>query len=68
MILFIIFILILLVQEFDYIKNKANNDNKLKIVYIVLAIIALATGLFYFINNDQHSLSYYIFKLLNIHY
>lgn len=69
MIYFFIFILMLSIYEL-YTIAKSNDSNKtvLIVVYIFLTIFVLAIGIYYYLYQFGNSLTYYIFKLFNIHY
>lgn len=69
MIFFFIFILMLSIYEIHYIVKNANNDKKtLIIIYSFMTIMTLLLGIYYYSNRFGNSISYYMFKLLNINY
>jgi|GEM_PF-2299177 len=64
-----IFIIILSVYEIHYIIKNANDiKTPLIILYCFIAIISLLIGVYYYVNQFGNSISYYIFKILNIKY
>lgn len=69
MIYFFIFILILSIYQIDYIiKNVKEKKVTLIVIYILMVIVVLIIGSYYYLNQYGNSVSYYMFKLLNIDY
>ncbi|MDD2505660.1 MAG: hypothetical protein PHF21_05300 [Bacilli bacterium] len=69
MIYFIIFILFLSIYEISYImKNVTESRNILIVIYIIMAIIVALLGMYYSLNRYGNSISYYMFKVINIYY
>jgi len=67
MIYFLIFIIMLSIYEL-YTIAKGNDSNKtiLIIIYICMTLFVTAIGIYYYLFRFGNSLTYYIFKLLNI--
>lgn len=55
-------------ELYTIVKSNDSNKTVLIIIYICMTIFVLAIGIYYYLYQFGNSLTYYIFKLLNINY
>lgn len=68
MVFFFVFIIILSVYQIYRIYKEEKNRKTLISLYVFFLISTIASAVFYYLNQYDKSLTYYLLEILNINY